>query len=60
MYNGGESEDRMDWNKIEEILSEMHCRACDDYGCNHKELVVKALLELKELFGEQSPDEEDE
>ena len=50
----------MDWKKVEEILSEIHCGACDEWGCNHEELVVKALLELKELFGEQSPDEEDE
>lgn len=44
----------MNWEEVEQILYNIHCRACDGYGCDHGDKVAEALAALKELAAQQS------
>lgn len=44
----------MDWDAVEKVLYNMHCRACDGYQCDHGDRVAEALAELKEIAAQQS------
>ncbi len=45
------------WEEIEFILKhDLHCRACDGFGCDHKDNVKYALEELHKLLDSRLKD----